>query len=256
MQTRNVLYDPSTSWIWLLLAGFGAGLAGSVAGLASLVSYPALLGVGLAPVAANVTNTVSLVFSAAGSVWGFLPELSGQRGAVRRLAPFALAGGLSGALLLLLTPPGYFTLAVPVLLAGASLAVLAPRPALPAGPASRRRRRFLAGAVYLVALYGGYFGAGAGVVLLAVLLASTASPLARCAALRNLLLGLANAVAAVSFGLFGPVHWLAALPLACGFLAGGRLGPAVVRRAPQRALRALVALGGLGVAVRLAVAAY
>jgi uncharacterized membrane protein YfcA len=89
---------------WLLLAGFGGGVTGSVAGLASLVSYPALLAAGLSPVSANVTNSVALVFSSLGSVWGFRPELRGQAGTVRRLAPFAIAGGAAGGLLLLATP--------------------------------------------------------------------------------------------------------------------------------------------------------
>jgi uncharacterized membrane protein YfcA len=250
------LRDPSVSWIWLLLAGFGAGVTGSVAGLASVVSYPALLAVGLAPVAANVTNTVSLVFSAAGSVWGFRPELSEMGGTARHLAPVALAGGLSGGTLLLMTPPGDFAKAVPLLLAGASLAILAPRRTVPPAKGHQGGGRLLWGSVYLIGLYAGYFGAGAGVVILAALLASTALSLTKCAALRNLLMGLANAVAAVTFSLFGPVHWLAVLPLAAGFLAGGRLGPVLVRRVPERPFRVLVAVAGAGVAARLAASAY
>ena len=91
-------------WLWLILAGFGGGLVGSVAGLASLVSYPALLAVGLPPVTANVSNTVALVFSSVGSVWGSRPELRGQRARVRHLGYVAIAGGTTGAVLLLATP--------------------------------------------------------------------------------------------------------------------------------------------------------
>lgn len=249
--------DPAISWIWLLLAGVGAGLVGSVAGLASLVSYPSLLAVGLAPVAANMTNTVAIVFSSVGSVWGFRPELSELGHGVRRLAPLALAGGLCGAVVLLLTPAGYFSKAVPVLIGAASLTVLAPRRPAQAGETRRRRRSKLFGAsIFLVAVYGGYFGAGAGVVLMAVLLAGSALSLTNCVVLRNLLVGLANAVAAVIFGIFGPVHWLAVLPLAMGFLAGGRLGPLVVRRVPEVHLRVLVACVGVGLAVYLAIGVY
>ena len=240
---------------WMLLAGLGGGLAGSVAGLASLVSYPALLAVGVAPVAANVTNTVSLVFSGVGSVWGFRPELSDQRSAVRRLAPVALAGGLSGGVLLLVTPAGYFTKLVPVLIGAGSLAVLVPRRPI-AADELRRARLLFGGATYLVALYCGYFGAGAGVVLLALLMAGTGLSLVKCVALRNLLVGLANAVAAIAFAAFGPVHWLAMLPLAAGFLVGGRLGPIVVRKAPVWPLRVLITCGGLGLAVHLGLSAY
>jgi uncharacterized membrane protein YfcA len=250
------LRDPGSSWIWLMLAGFGGGVTGSVAGLASLVSYPALLAVGLAPIAANVTNTVALVLSAAGSVWGFRPELSELRGTARRLAPLALAGGLSGSLLLLTTPSSYFVKVVPLLLTGASLAILAPRRQKAPSSARPRKAQLVGVPAYLIGLYGGYFGAGAGIVMLALLLASTALSLTKCTALRNLLMGLTNLVAAGIFTFFGPVDWLAALPLAAGFLAGGRLGPALVRRAPQWPLRVLIAAAGVAVAARLAASAY
>ena len=113
--------------LWLVLAGFGAGLSGSVAGLASLVSYPALLAIGLPPVSANVSNTVALVFSSVGSVWGSRPELTGQRARARRLGPIAVTGGLSGGLLLLETPSSAFALVVPWLIGLASLTIVIPR---------------------------------------------------------------------------------------------------------------------------------
>jgi uncharacterized membrane protein YfcA len=247
------LLDP----FWLLLAGFGGGLSGSVAGLASLVSYPALLAAGLSPVSANVTNTVSLVFSSAGSVWGFRPELKGQGRTVRHLVPFAMVGGAAGGLLLLATPSTAFARVVPWLIGAASLAVMLPRrPARHAPRWPRRSRALLGAGVFCVAIYGGYFGAAAGVVLLALLLVSTVEPLARSTALRNLLLGSANAVAAVSFIAWGPVRWSAAIPLSAGFLAGGRLGPIVVRNVPAAPLRILIACAGLGLAVHLGLDAY
>ena len=110
--------------------------------------------------------------------------------------------------------------------------------------------------VFLVALYGGYFGAAAGVIMLAVLLLATAQPLAGANALKNLLLGMANAVAAICFAAFGPVRWWDVLPLAAGFLVGGRLGPIIVRRVPAWPLRALIAGAGLGLAVHLGLDAY
>jgi uncharacterized protein len=247
---------PGLDPLWLVLAGFGAGLTGSVAGLASLVSYPALLATGLAPVSANVSNTVALVFSAVGSVWGSRPELSGQRARARRLGVLAVAGGAAGGALLLATPSSTFALVVPWLIGVASVAILARREAA-AAPARRRRPAWAArAAVFVVAVYCGYFGAAAGVLLLALLLVLTGEPLARANALKNLLLGSANAVAAVGFAAFGPVHWGAVLPLAAGFLVGGRLGPVVVRRAPMGPLRVLIGLAGLGLAVHLALDAY
>jgi uncharacterized membrane protein YfcA len=247
--------------VWLVLAGFGGGLTGTVAGLASLVSYPALLAVGLPPVAANVTNTVALVFDSVGAVRGSRRELAGQAPRARPLAAIAVAGGITGGILLLLTPAGSFADVVPVLIGLAALAVLLPRrvPSAATGtsePPPARPAVAVGAAVYCIGIYGGYFGAAAGVMLLALLLFTTGEPFARANALKNLLLGLANAVAAVSFAVFGPVRWTVVVPLAAGFLVGGRLGPIVVRRVPAGPLRLLVAAAGLGLAVHLGLNAY
>lgn len=244
--------------LWLVVAGFGGGLTGSMAGLASLVSYPALLAVGLPAVSANVTNTVALVATGVGSVWGSAPELRDQRRRARRLAVMAVAGGVTGGVLLLITPAGLFTRLVPWLIGAGSLAILARRggpPAVPAGDAAVPGWE-VAAAVFAIAVYGGYFGAAAGVIMLAVLMWSTGEGLPRSNALKNLLLGVTNAVAAVAFAVFGPVRWAAAVPLAAGFLAGGRLGPVLVRRLPVGTLRVAIALAGLGLAVKLGLDAY
>jgi uncharacterized protein len=241
----------------LVAAGIGAGLTGSVAGLASLFSYPALLAAGLSPVSANVTNTVALVFSSIGSVSGSVPELRGQRACLARLAPAGLLGGLAGAVLLLLTPSTAFARLVPWLIGLASLAIVAPR-RLPSAQHEHggHAAAVLPVVVFAIGIYGGYFGAAAGVLLLAALLQTTGETLARSNAVKNVILGLANGVAAVLFAVVGPVHWLQVLPLAAGFLLGGRLGPVVVRIAPQTVLRRLIALAGLGLAVYLGVRAY
>jgi uncharacterized membrane protein YfcA len=239
----------------LPLAGIGAGLVGSVAGLASLISYPMLLAMGLPPVTANVTNSVSLVFASAGSVAGSRPELAGQGPRLRRLALAAVAGGVAGSSLLLLAPAATFEVVVPWLIAGASLAILLPRRPADA-PRHPRHRWLLAGGVALVGVYGGYFGAAAGIVLLALLLALTPDTFAQGSAAKNVLLGAANAVAACAFALFGPVHWSAVLPLGAGLFVGGRLGPIVVRRSPPAAMRGIVAVLGLGLALRLGWLAY
>lgn len=242
--------------LWLVLAGFGGGLSGSIAGLASLVSYPALLAVGVPAISANVSNTVALVFSSIGSVWGSAPELQGQRSRVRPLAGLAIAGGICGGALLLLTPSSLFVRVVPWLIGAGSLAVLLPRAPTPSTGPPAAPRWPLMGGVFLVGVYGGYFGAAAGVILLALLMFVTGDTLARSNALKNVLLGLANGVAGVAFAFFGPVRWLAVLPLAAGFLVGGRLGPVVVRRVPATRLRVLIAAAGLGLAVHLGLDAY
>ena len=239
----------------LVCAGLVAGLAGSIAGLASLASYPALLAVGLGPVTANVTNTVALVFVSVGSVLGSQAELEGQAPRVRGLAIAAVLGGGVGAGLLLLTPSDTFERIAPWLIGASSLTILLrPRRRTPearhdAGPA-------LVGGVFAIAIYGGYFGAGAGVMVLALMLAGTGDTLARSNALKNVVLGIANAIAALVFFVFGPVHWAAVAPLALGLFAGGRLGPIVVRHANAGVLRALIGLAGLALAVKLGADAY
>jgi uncharacterized protein len=243
----------------LAAAGVGAGLSGSIAGLASLFSYPALLAAGLPPVTANVTNTVALTFSTLGSVVGSRPELVGQGATVRRFALLTASGGALGAGLVLLTPPSAFERIVPLLVGCASLVLLfqpwfRPVPDPVDGP-PRTRTAVLAG-LFAVSVYGGYFGAAAGVLMLALILVALPVSLLRGNALKNVLLGLANGVAAVGFALFADVNWVAALPLAVGVLVGGRLGPVVARRIPATALRIAIALAGLGLAVVLGVDAY
>lgn len=243
--------------VWLILAGFGGGLSGSMAGLASLVSYPALLALGLPPVTANVTNSVSIVFSTTGSVLGSRPELAGQRPRILRLGAFALAGGTVGGLLLLATPSAQFAKIVPFLIGAASLGVLVRRdPArlIPAG--THRPGPFVYGAIFLIGVYGGYFGAAAGVVMLMLFLLTTGDSLAVSNAMKNILLGSANAIAAIFFVFFGPVRWSFAVPLAIGFLAGGRLGPIIVRHVPTGPMRVLISLGGIGLAIHLGLNAF
>jgi len=239
----------------LVPAGVLAGITGSVAGLASLVSYPALLAVGLPPVVANVSNTVALVFGSIGSVSASRVELSGR---ARRLAPLAVAtisGGTIGGLLLMLAPTASFAYIVPWLIAGASGSVLIPRRTSARNP-HRGHWVLLYGGTTLIGVYGGYFGAAAGVLFLGLMLALTGDTLPQIGASRNLLLGLSNAVAAVVFIFYGTVNWFAALPLALGFLIGGRLGPVITRKTPQRPLRFVIAIAGLGLALDLAWQAY
>ncbi len=242
----------------LVVAGVAAGLSGSVAGLASLFSYPALLAVGLPATAANVTNTVALAFSTVGQAAGSQRELAGQAPTIRRFALLTLAGGAAGAGLLLLTPPGGFERIVPFLVGGASVVLLLQprirRAAARAGP--QRAGPPVTAGILAVSVYGGYFGAAAGVLMLALLLVGLPVSLPQGNALKAVLLGLANAIAAVGFALFGPVQWAAVLPLALGLLVGSWCGPAVVRRVPVGPLRVGIALAGIGLAIRLAVDAY
>jgi uncharacterized protein len=236
----------------LLLAGVAAGLVGFVAGLASLVSYPVLLALGVPPLTANMTNTVAIVGSGVGSTFGAQLELVGQRSRVVALVAPAVAGGASGAALLLLLPSGAFENVVPFLVALASLALLLRTRLLAfAGHHLPERGLRVTALVYAVCIYGGYFGAAAGVMLLALFLAVTGERMAVSNALKGVILGIANAVAAVAFIVFGSVSWAAALPLAVGFLAGGYAGPVVFRRLPAEPVRISVAVAGFALAVKL-----
>jgi hypothetical protein len=239
----------------LLGVGVLAGIVSTVASLASVVSYPALLALGLGPVSANVTNTVALMFTGVGAAAGSRPELAGQGGRVVRLGLLTAAGGGTGAALLLLTPARGFEFVAPALIALGSLVILCRRP-VPARPADPVPGWLSQAGVFAVAIYIGYFGAAGGVLMLAVLIRLFRQSLARTNALKNAISGLANAVAGVGFAIFGPVQWAAALPLAAGFLVGGWIGPALVRRLPAAGLRLFVGVCGLAVAVRLGISAY
>ena len=249
------------NWALLFAAGVLGGLTGSIAGLASVATYPALLLAGLPPVTANVTNTVALVFNGIGSVLGSRPELAGRGRWIRRSIPVAVLGGAAGAVLLLSTPAEGFEKVVPILLALASIAILVPR--RPAGDARvanhyRHRTRVIleSTAIFAICIYGGYFGAAAGVLLLALLLRAGHPSLAHANAGKNVILGVANAVAAVIFAVVAPVQWWAVLFLGLGCLIGARLGPVVVRHAPAGPLRMVIGAAGVALATRLAIDAY
>lgn len=241
----------------LLAAGVAAGVVSTVASLASVVSYPVLLAIGLPPLSANVTNTVSLMFTGAGAALGSRPELGGQGRRVLRLGVITAAGGGAGAALLLITGAKAFEAAAPVLIGVASLVLLVqPQLRLGSGQQRGERRRLLLAGLCAVAVYVGYFGAAGGILLLAILIPMLREPLARTNAVKNVINGFANAVAAVIFATVGPVDWAAVGPLAAGFLVGGWAGPKLVRRLPGQTLRYLVGAAGVAVAAWLAVKAY
>ena len=243
-----------------LLAGAGllAGGVNAVAGGGSLISFPALLAAGYPAVTANVTNTVALFPGYAGSVAGGRPELIGQSPAVRVLAITGILGGIGGAVLLLTTPSDVFEAIVPFLiLLACALLVAQPRLARFVQQRASRRRSahspVMLLAVLLAAVYGAYFGAGLGVLLLGVLGVFLAEPLKRINALKNVSSLIINAVALVAFGLFGPVAWEAVLVIALTSLAGGYLGARVASRIPSALLRGAVVAYGVVVSVVLLV---
>jgi uncharacterized membrane protein YfcA len=242
---------PETA-LFLYAAGVAAGVVSVLVSLASLISYPALLAVGLSPVSANVTNTVALVFTGVGAGLGSRRELLGLRPMLVRLAVAAAIGGIAGAGLLLVLPDVVFETVVPVLIGGASLLVLA-GPRLATHPVMRPQglRPVTVAAYTAVAVYTGYFGAAGGILALAALSTIIDRPFHDVNAAKNVLSAVANATAALVFALLGPVQWLYVVPLALGLFTGGLVGPAIARRVRASTLRLVVAGCGLVVAAAL-----
>ena len=240
-----------------LLAGAGllAGGVNAVAGGGSLISFPALLAVGYPSVPANVTNNVALLPGYVGGTLAYRRELAGQGSRARALAVTSAVGGLAGAVLLNVSPPGVFEAIVPFLIL-LSCALLVIQPAASRYVERRGHRgRPAAGPAGggFSAVYGGYFGAGLGIMLLAALGAFLPDDMQRLNALKGLLSLVISAVAVVYFALFGPVAWAAAAVMAVTSLAGGQGGVRVARRLSAAALRWVVVAFGTAVALVLLV---
>ncbi|MEZ5142318.1 MAG: sulfite exporter TauE/SafE family protein [Acidimicrobiales bacterium] len=240
----------------VVAAGMGAGFINAVVGSGSLISFPTLLAVGYPSVTANVSNNIGLVPGSVTGAWGFRRELEGQGRRARTLAVASSCGALTGAFLLLRLPETVFDKVVPVLvLLAVGLMIVQPR--LSRWVAARRREDARdVGAValvlvFLAGIYGGYFGAAQGIILLAILGVFVPDNLIRSNAVKNVLAGTVNAVAAVFFIVFAEVAWEAVLAIATGAVVGGWLGAKVGRRIPPVVLRVLVVVIGLFVAVRL-----
>src|SRR6201996_4313767 len=241
--------------LFLIGAGAVAGLVGTAGGITSLVSYPALLLAGVAPLQANIANLIALVACWPGSAVTSQPELRGRGPWLLRWGIVAAIGGTAGSLLLLNTSAGVFGRMVPFLVAAGSLALLF-QPWLAARPAwhSRPRRGkalVLPTGLLTLSVYNGYFGAGSGVLLLALLLLTTDPHLATANALKNMVVGAATITSAVLFAVLTRVDWPAVGALACGVFVGSLAGPWVARRLPPAILRWLVAFTGLALAVHL-----
>ena len=243
--------------IAVLLAGVAAGTINTVVGSGTLVTFPALLAVGLSPVTANVSNTVGLVFGSVSGAWGYRVELAGQKGRVLRLASASVLGGIVGAVLLLVLPGSAFDAIVPVLIAlGVVLVILGPR--ISARVAARAEARggmpehgagWVWPAVGGAGVYGGYFGAAQGVLLMAILGIGVDDTMQRHNATKNVLAALVNGIAAVLFVVVADVDWAAAGLIAVGSIVGGQIGATVGRRLPPNVLRALIVAVGVAALV-------
>lgn len=238
-------------------AGVVAGVIGTAGGITSLVAYPALLAVGIPPLAANVTSSVALLGSGASSALRAGPGIAGRAHTLRRWIPQTVVGSLVGALLLVVTPAGVFDGLVPFLvLTGAALLLLQPRISAWQRTHDRALRPLVASASGAgVALYNGYFGAGSGILMITLLLLTTESVVHRANGLKNVILVVADVLPALVFALVGTVVWRAAWPLGLGAVVGGLIGPSVALRLPEAVLRVFIGCCGVGLAIYLYVQA-
>lgn len=240
----------------VLLAGMAAGGINAVVGSGTLVTFPVLLALGYPPVVANVSNTVGLVPGSLSGAYAYRKELAGHGPLLLRLGTASTLGALLGAVLLLWLPPGAFKAIVPVLI-GLALVLVIAQPRLARSLARRRPERdrhvgpLLLLGVFGAGVYGGYFGAAQGVLLLGLLGVLLSADLQWVNGIKNLLAALVNGVAAVLFIALGMVAWQPALLIAAGSVVGGLIGGRWGRRLPPAALRALIVVIGLAAMVQL-----
>jgi uncharacterized protein len=244
--------------IAIAIAGVGAGTINTVVGSGTLITFPVLLACGYAPVTANVSNTIGLVPGSVSGSIGYRRELEGQRERVLRFGAMSVLGGVTGAVLLLVLPASAFKDVVPLFIALALvLTVLQPRlnRRLAGHVAARSRRTIVLTplAVYITGVYGGYFGAGQGILLLAIFGVMLPQSLHRSNALKNVLAGTVNGVAGVYFIFAAHVEWAPAAIIAVTSVIGAQIGARYGRRLHPTALRALIVVVGIAAIVDLLV---
>jgi uncharacterized membrane protein YfcA len=236
----------------VFLAGTAAGTINTVVGSGTLITFPTLLAVGVPPVTANVSNNIGLVPGSVSGAYGYRRELEGQRPRLLRLGPASLLGGLAGAVLLLVLPDGAFKAVVPALiLLGVVLVIF--QPAISAWVVRRAETRggvpehgalWVWALVFGAGIYGGYFGAAQGVLLMAILGVGLQESMQRNNATKNVLAALVNGIAAVVFILVADVNWKIVALIAVGSTIGGQLGATVGRRLSPSLLRAVIVVVG------------
>ncbi|MEO3935359.1 sulfite exporter TauE/SafE family protein [Dermatophilaceae bacterium Soc4.6] len=244
----------------VLLSGVLAGTINTIVGSGSLITFPTLLFLGVPPLVANVSNNVGLVAGGVTGSWGYRHELSGSRATLRRLVPLSFVGSVIGAGLLLVLPAEAFRAIVPVLILIALVLVVA-GPRLNRASAARRETDrapgwhvwAVGGGVFVAGVYGGYFGAAQGVLLMGIFSALSSERLQRLNGYKNVLSLVVNAVAAVTFILFArsSIDWLVVVLIGVGAFVGGLVGARIGRRIPPNALRAVIITIGVVAVVKL-----
>jgi uncharacterized membrane protein YfcA len=238
----------------IFAAGLAAGTINTIVGSGSLITFPTLLAFGYAPVLANVSNTLGLVPGTASGVFGYRRELAGQRDRLRRLGLASALGGATGAVLLDVLPGSVFKDIVPVLIVVACVLV-AIQPRLTKRLSTREDKPHgglgLALTVYGTGIYGGYFGAGQGIILISLLAIFIPDDLQRLNGTKNVLAMVVNGVAAVLFIALFSINWAIVGIIAGGSVIGGQIGATVGRRLPPALLRMVIIVVGLVAAAKL-----
>lgn len=238
----------------IFATGLAAGCINVIVGSGSLITFPVLLALGYPPVVANVSNTVGLVPGSISGAYGYRRELNGQRIRLVRLGVASVVGAVTGGLLLLVLPAQTFEIVVPALIAVACVLVVI-QPRLSAWLGGRRRHPhggpWLWIGVLASGVYGGYFGAAQGVVLMALLAIFLDEDLQRVNAVKNVLAGIVNASAAVLFIFVAHVNWAIVVCIAAGSVLGGFAGASIGRRLPPMVLRILIVVVGVTAIVKL-----
>ncbi|GAX07447.1 sulfite exporter TauE/SafE family protein [Secundilactobacillus silagincola] len=246
--------------IYLIVAGAIAGFLSSVAGLASLVSYPVLLSVGVPPVSADVTNTAALIFTGLGSTLSSSKELKGNHATMWHVGLLTAAGGIIGCLILAFLPSSSFEHVVPFLIFLAAVMMMVSgkkkQVSQTAQPTKLWVRILKNSAIFLVGIYIGYFGAAAGIFMLAILTVTLTKPFVVSNAIKNFSALLTNVISLVIYAFTIKVYWLMAVPLAIGMFAGGYVGPVVIRHLPVKLLRNLITIAAFCLSGYLFYTAY
>jgi uncharacterized membrane protein YfcA len=240
--------------IAIVAAGVAAGAINAVVGSGTLITFPVLIALGYQPLIANVSNNIGLVPGAIAGVHGYRRELAGQSRRAVALGIFSVIGGVVGATLLLVLPSSAFDAIVPVLIAIALVLVVA-QPAIHRRLAHRPSRdenaTLLQASVAASGVYGGYFGAGQGILLMGILGIGLRDELQRLNGLKNVLAGLVNFTAGVIFVFAAHVDWAVAGLIAAGSIVGGVVGARYGRKLEPNVLRALIVVVGLTAIARL-----
>ncbi len=237
--------------------GIIAGILSTVTGLASLVSYPALLLTGLPPIYANVTNTAGLMFTGLGAAISSQRELKGNEKSLLKILPLTVIGSIFGTILLLKAPQNTFEKIVPFFMLGAGFLILFPpklntKKNIPKTKNKKLLENLLVNlSILVLGVYCGYFGAGGGIVMMVLFTLLNRWKLLAANALKNISLSASNVIASIIYSFKSHVFWQISIPMGIGFIIGGYIGPMIVRHLSEKVFKTVIAIGAFILAAYL-----